>query len=115
MTEPFRLRVAYAVVGLGAWVALRLFGLRRAVVRDNLRRSFPDWTPAQLRAVEREFARRQGEIAAEVLYARRIGADELRKRVTIVNPEVLAGAGHPRPMMLLGAHLCNFEWMVQRF
>jgi len=44
------------------------------VVRDNLRRSFPDWTPAQLRAVEREFARRQGEIAAEVLYASRIGA-----------------------------------------
>jgi len=115
MTEPFRLRVAYAVVGLGAWIALRLFGLRRAVVRENLRRSFPDWTSAQLRAVEREFARRQGEIAAEVLYASRIGADELRQRVTITNPEVLAGAGHPRPVMLLGAHLCNFEWMVQRF
>jgi len=114
MTEPFLLRFAYAVVGLGAWVALRLFGLRRSVVRENLRRSFPGWTPAQLRAVEREFARRQGEIAAEVLYASRIGADELRKRVTIANPEALAGAGHPRPMMLLGAHQCNFEWMVQR-
>ena len=114
MTEPLRLRLAYAVVGLGAWVALRLLGLRRSVVRDNLRRSFPDWTPAQLRAVEREFARRQGEIAAEVLYASRIGPDDLRERVTIVNPEALAGAGHPRPLILLGAHQCNFEWAMQR-
>jgi len=114
MTDGLVLRAAYLGCGLAAWIALRLFGLRRAVVRDNLRRSFPEWTPARIRAVEREFARRQGEIAAEVLCSGRISADELRSRVTIVNPEALAAAGQPRPMLLLGAHLCNFEWMVQR-
>jgi KDO2-lipid IV(A) lauroyltransferase len=103
------------VAGFVAWLALRVFGLRRSVVRDNLRRSFPDWTPERLRAVEREFARRQGETAAEVLWSGRISGDELRCRVTITNPELLATAGQPRPMLLLGAHQCNFEWMVQRF
>ena len=115
MTDGVLLRACYAVTGLGAWLGLRVLGLRRSVVRDNLRRSFPDWTPAQLRAVESEFARRQGEIAAEVLYSGRLSADELRDRVTITNPQLLAAAGKPRPMLLLGAHQCNFEWMVQRF
>jgi KDO2-lipid IV(A) lauroyltransferase len=114
MADGFVLRVAYIACGAAAWITLRLFGLRRSVVRENLRRSFPDWTPARLRAVEREFARRQGEIAAEVLCSGRISADELHDRVKIVNPEALAAAGQPRPMLLLGAHQCNFEWMVQR-
>lgn len=114
MVDRLLLRAAYLACGAAAWVALRLFGLRRSVVRDNLRRSFPDWVPAQLRAVEREFARRQGEIAAEVLCSGRIDAGGLRERVRIANPEVLAVAGQPRPMLLMGAHQCNFEWMVQR-
>jgi KDO2-lipid IV(A) lauroyltransferase len=115
MTDGVLLRACYAVTGLGAWLGLRVLGLRRSVVRDNLRRSFPDWTLERLRGVEREFARRQGEIAAEVLYSGRLSADELRDRVTITNPQLLAAAGKPRPMLLLGAHQCNFEWMVQRF
>jgi len=114
MSDRLSLRLGYAVLGFGAWFALRVFGLRRRVVRENLRRSFPDWSPAELRAVEREFARRQGEAAAEVLYSNRIGADELRERVTLTNPAVLAAAGSPRPLILVGAHHCNAEWMLQR-
>jgi KDO2-lipid IV(A) lauroyltransferase len=114
MTDGVLLRTCYAVTGFGAWLGLRVLGLRRSVVRDNLRRSFPDWTPERLREVEREFVRRQGEIAAEVLYSSRLSADELRDRMTITNPQLLAAAGRPRPMLLLGAHQCNFEWMVQR-
>lgn len=114
MTDRLVLRAGYAVLGLGAWIALRLVGIRRGVVRENLRNSFPDWSGDRLRAVEREFVRRQGEAAAEVLCSNRIDADELRQRVTITNPEVLAAAGAPRPLILVGAHHCNAEWMTQR-
>ena len=114
MADGLRLRVAYLLLGLAAWLAFRVAGLRRSVVRGNLARSFPDWSRERLRAVEREFARRQGEVAAEVLCARHIGADELRERVRFTNPEVLAAAGQPRPMILVGAHHCNAEWMLLR-
>ena len=114
MTERLPLRLGYALAGLGAWLAFRVLRLRLRVVRENLRRSFPDRSREQLRAIEREFVRRQGEVAAEVLYATRIAADELRGRVTITNPEALAAAGAPRPIILVGAHHCNAEWMVQR-
>jgi KDO2-lipid IV(A) lauroyltransferase len=114
MTDSLLMRTAYLCCGVAAWLALRVLGLRRAVVRANLRSSFPDSPPQELRRIEREFGRRQGEIAAEVLCAGRIDADELRQRVVITNPELLTAAGQPRPMVLLGAHQCNFEWMVQR-
>lgn len=114
MTDRLVLRAGYVVMGLGAWIVLRLFGLRRSVVRGNLERSFPDWPRARLRAVEREFVRRQGEAAAEVLCTHRIGADELRERVALRNPQVLTAAGAPRPLIVVGAHHCNAEWMVQR-
>jgi KDO2-lipid IV(A) lauroyltransferase len=84
------------------------------VVRDNLQRSFPEWSAAQQRAARREFARRQGELAAEVFYAEQIDAAELRARVSLVNPQVVASAAPPRPVVLVGAHHGNFEWMLLR-
>jgi KDO2-lipid IV(A) lauroyltransferase len=114
MSDGLFLRACYLVVGFGAWLALRVFGLRRGVIRGNLEQSFPEWSAAQRRAVQREFARRQGEIAAEAFYGSRIAGEELRARVTLANPEVLAAAGSPRPLILVGAHHCNHEWMLQR-
>jgi KDO2-lipid IV(A) lauroyltransferase len=114
MTDSLRLRAGYIVFGVAAWVAFRLLGLRRSVVRGNLARSFPDWSRQQIRDVEREFVRRQGEVAAEVLCSKHIGADELRERVVMTNPELLPPAGAQRPIILVGAHHCNSEWMLQR-
>lgn len=114
MSDRLLLRLCYAVCGLAAWLAFRVLRLRLRVVRENLRRSFPDRSAEQLRAIEREFVRRQGEVAAEVLYSTHIDAGELGERVTITNPQVLASAGAPRPMILVGAHHCNAEWMVLR-
>jgi KDO2-lipid IV(A) lauroyltransferase len=114
MTDGPRLRVYYGVARVVTWIAHHLLGFRRGVIRGNLSRSFPNLPVTRLREIEREFIRRQGELAAEVLYAARISADELRERVTLANPEVLAGAAAPRPLILVGAHHGNFEWMLQR-
>jgi KDO2-lipid IV(A) lauroyltransferase len=114
MTDGLRLRLHYRLAGTLAWLAYSVLGLRRSVVRDNLTRSFPDWSAAQQRAARREFVRRQGELAAEVFYAGHIDAAELRARVTVLNPQVVAAAAPPRPLILVGAHHGNFEWMLLR-
>jgi len=114
MSDGLRLRAYYVIAGVVAWIAHRLLGFRRSVIRGNLSRSFPELPVARLREIEREFIRRQGELAAEVLYASRIGPDELRERVTLANPDLLASAAAPRPLILVGAHHGNFEWMLQR-
>ena len=114
MADGWLLRSYYAMAGLVAWIAYRLLGLRREVIRGNLSRSFPEAGPDAIRDTEREFVRRQGEVVAEALYARRIPEAELRARVSIVNPALIAGAAPPRPLILVGAHHGNFEWMLLR-
>jgi Kdo2-lipid IVA lauroyltransferase/acyltransferase len=112
--DPWRLRVYYALGGLLLWLAYGVLGLRRKVIRDNLRRSFPDLNPRALGRLRGEFRRRQAEILAETLYAATIDPDELRRRVRIVNPALLEEAGPPRPLVLATGHQCNFEWQLLR-
>ena len=114
MNEGLRLRLLYVAMGATAWMAYRLLGLRRTVIRDNLARSFPQASAAERRSVAREFSRRQGELAAEVFHAARIGEAELRERVGIADAGMLAPADGARPLILVGAHHCNFEWALQR-
>ncbi|HVN43589.1 MAG TPA: hypothetical protein VMT50_12465, partial [Steroidobacteraceae bacterium] len=109
-----RLRCYYALCRVLAWALIGLGGYRRSVMRVNLERSFPQSTVAQRRAIEREYIRRQSEVFAELLYGFTIGEGELRARVEISNPELLAEAQPPRPLILAGAHHGNWEWMLLR-
>jgi KDO2-lipid IV(A) lauroyltransferase len=111
---PFSLRLLYALAAATAWIAFRVFGLRRDVIRGNLERSFPEWTHEQRRAVEREFVRRQGEFLAELLYTPRLDAESMRSRVLLANGEALRTATPSRPAIVIGAHHCNSEWGMQR-
>lgn len=114
VTDRRALRLLYALAGAATWFAYRLLGLRRSVIRGNLARSFPQWPRERLRSVEREFVRRQGEFMAELIYTPRIGADEMRARVVLANPHLLAAGEPGRPLVLVGAHHCNSEWVMQR-
>lgn len=114
MNDSPALRLSYALARAAFLVAFSLFGVRRGVIRGNLERSFPELTPAARRALRRDFLRRQAELAAEVMYAARIGPEELRARVSIANPDLLRGAAPPRPLILAGSHLGNFEWVQLR-
>jgi KDO2-lipid IV(A) lauroyltransferase len=114
MAQSMRLRSYYALTrGLFA-AGFGLAGLRRDVIRGNLERSFPELDRAQRREIEREFVRRQSELAAEVLYAFSMSADELRERVHFLNPEILMSAAPPRPLIMAAAHYSNFEWLFLR-
>jgi KDO2-lipid IV(A) lauroyltransferase len=112
--EPVRLRLYYALSRGLFWFAYRVIGLRRAVIADNLRRSFPELDEAASSRLRREFIRRQSEIFAEIVYGSRIEADELLRRVRIVHTALLAEAASPRPLILAAGHQCNFEWMLLR-
>ena len=114
MNDGLGLRVGYVLSRSVFFMLFSLLGLRRSVIRDNLARSFPELAPAARRKLRREFLRRQSELAAEVLLAPRLEAAELRERVTLANPEVLASAAPPRPLILAGSHLGNFEWAQLR-
>jgi KDO2-lipid IV(A) lauroyltransferase len=117
LQEPFALRWRYRVAAALFFVAYRLLGLRRGVIRGNLARSFPQHDAAARARIAHEFVWRQSQVFAEVDYARRITADELRARVRLVDRHgVLAAQAEERAelVVLVAGHQCNFEWLLLR-
>lgn len=57
-------------------------GYRRSVVRDNLKRSFPERSEQERRLIERRFYRHLAEIFIDTISMTVISEEELRKRIT---------------------------------
>ena len=104
----------YAVFAFAAWL-LRIIGWRQDLVTGTLDRCLPDLPPSERVRIQRRFYQYLGELTAEVLYANRISRADLEQRMHIENPEVVRQAlQQGRHVMLLAAHHCNWEWLLQR-
>ncbi|MGH8150111.1 MAG: lysophospholipid acyltransferase family protein [Steroidobacteraceae bacterium] len=96
-----------------AWIARRVLRYRLKVVRSNVAGAFAALAPRQRRRIERQYYRRLGELAVEVVKSAAMPADELNRRITLHGLEVLRtelDAG--RSVLVLAAHQCNWEWLL---
>jgi Kdo2-lipid IVA lauroyltransferase/acyltransferase len=102
------------LVGVGRFLGWLLWTLhvRRAVIMDNLRLAFPEWTEAQRRDVGRRTFVNIGQMALEFLLVTRLDRAELEK-MYVYDPDVgqvaLAAMKSGRPMVVCTAHFGNFE------
>ena len=107
------LRALYGFAGFLGWLAFRVFPYRERVVRENLIRAFPDFDEARLRSVIRGYYLGFAQMLVEVIKGVTLPADEIRRRVRIVNLEAartLLEQG--QSVLLVAAHQCNWEWML---
>jgi Kdo2-lipid IVA lauroyltransferase/acyltransferase len=106
--------VLYALTGALVWLLRYVLRYRVRLARSNLLRCFPACSKAEIDAMIRVYYRHLGEVAAEFLKMPAIPAEEMRIRTRFTNAELLAAetdAG--RSVLLLGAHLANWEWSLQ--
>ncbi len=83
---------------------------RRKVVEDNLRKAFPEKNNAELKRIRKQFYRYLADFIVETIKAITISEQELKRRVTLTNPELIRDyyrAG--RKVITVGAHYCNWE------
>jgi lauroyl/myristoyl acyltransferase len=73
-----------------ALLGLVLWGLRRRVIRGNLRAAFPGRDEAWVRRIGRLSCRRAAEMGLYAIVSPRLTADEVRGRIAI-HPDVLTG------------------------
>jgi KDO2-lipid IV(A) lauroyltransferase len=105
--------VWYPLASLMAFCAWRLIPYRRHVVEANLKASFPEWDDATRERVIRDYYRGFADMLVEVMHSLRLTPDELARRVTLANPEVVrAEVARGKPVLLVAAHQCNWEWML---
>jgi KDO2-lipid IV(A) lauroyltransferase len=102
---------------LGGGVSLLLRYVLRGrvrVARSNLRGCFPTLSAAQIESILNRYYRRLGEIAVECVKVADLSAEQMRRRVRFPNLELVRAeldAGHS--VILLAAHLGNWEWQLQ--
>ena len=113
MFSRIPLFVWYPLASLMAFCAWRLIPYRRHVVEANLKASFPEWDDATREGVIRDYYRGFADMLVEVMHSLRLTPAELARRVTLANPEVVrAEVARGKPVLLVAAHQCNWEWML---
>jgi KDO2-lipid IV(A) lauroyltransferase len=86
---------------------------RRDVAARNIDRSFPEKSPAERAVILKQSYRNMSEVFVELLWGWRASAEDLKARMVIENPELVAGfIAENRSSILLTAHVCNWEWLL---
>jgi len=107
------LRVLYGFASVLGWLAYRVFPYRERMVRESLARAFPDFDEPQLRSVMRGYYLGFAQMLVEIIKSAALSAQQIRRRVRIVNleaPRALLEQG--QSVLLVAAHQCNWEWML---
>ena len=107
------LSALYGLASVAGWLTFRFFPYRKHVVRENLTKAFPAFDEPQLRKVTHDYYLGFAQMLMEIIKSVSMPADELRRRVRIVNveaPRVLLARGES--VLLVAAHQCNWEWML---
>lgn len=108
---PFRM--LYALSDFLRFWLYHVVGYRKKVVRTNLRNSFPDKTPGELKAIERKFYRYLCDYMLEDVKMLRMSKEELIRRMTYYNKEQYLGMIEKHGgIVLLIPHYANFEWIT---
>ena len=105
------LRIFYILSDLLFFGIYYLVGYRRKVVLENLRNSFPDKTPQEIKSIEKKFYINFCDYIVETIRSFTISSTELRVRVQHINQDVFHEAkSEGKNVILLAGHVFNWEW-----
>ena len=109
--QLFPLRFHYVLSDLIFLLVYHVVRYRRKVVYTNLRNSFPEKTKKEISQIARKFYHQFCDSFIETLYFDRISEKEIKKRLTLLNQEILEKfLAEGRPVILALGHYNNWEW-----
>jgi KDO2-lipid IV(A) lauroyltransferase len=92
-------------------ILYRVMGYRTAVVRSNLKGSFPDVSDGELRVLERKFYVHLCDLLVESIRLFSYSKAEAEERYQLKNPEIFEPyRNHPKGVVLVSSHMNNWEW-----
>ncbi|MDH6341991.1 KDO2-lipid IV(A) lauroyltransferase [Parabacteroides sp. PFB2-12] len=94
------------------FLAYRVVGYRKKVVRRNMAHAFPEKSKSELRQLEKEFYHHFCDYIVETMKLAHISSEELLRHAYMRNPELvdqLVEEGHTCVIFVMG-HYGNWEW-----
>lgn len=108
---PFK--VLYMLSDLNYWLMYYVGKYRRKVVRENLKKSFPDKSDAERLQIERKFYRYLSDYMLEDLKMLHMSAEDLYRRMTYKNTEqYLELTEKYGGIIVMIPHYANYEWLI---
>jgi len=93
--------------------AFRIIRYRRKVVFENLRKSFPDRSEKEIKAIAKDFYKNLSDIIVETAKELTISEEELAKRVIFRNTEELEDyLENNQSVLMVTIHQGNWEWLL---
>jgi len=107
------LPLLYALGNFAYFVAFHVLRWHRDLAARNLANAFPEKSAEEQAAILRQSFVNLGQTLAETFWGYGASADDLAKRVAIENRDLIARfVAEKRPVVLLTAHVCNWEWLL---
>ena len=108
--------ILYLISDITYLIMFKLIGYRKKVVLNNLKNSFPKKSKKDIKKLMSNFYRHLCDIILESLKGFTISEKELKKRMTIKNPEFSNSfAEKGQSIIFIGGHYNNWEICAQAF
>lgn len=105
--------VLFAISRFVSFVMYRVVRYRLKVVRDNLKRIFPEKDERELRTMEYKFYRHFSDYFFETLKLLTLTKEQLNERIVLKNPdEINQFLDHGQSVFLYAAHFGNWDWVA---
>jgi Kdo2-lipid IVA lauroyltransferase/acyltransferase len=107
------LPVLYALGSFAYFVAFHVLRWHRELAVRNLANAFPEKSAAERAVILKQSYVNLGQILAETFWGFGASGDALAERVAIENHGLITRfVQEKRPVVLLTAHVCNWEWLL---
>ena len=107
------LAIHYIISDFFFIVSFYVVRYRRNLVKENLRKSFPEKGEKELKKIEKEFYKNLCDYAVETLKLVTMSKEELSLRMDFKNPEVIEQfRAANQSVLFLASHQFNWEWLM---
>lgn len=107
------LGLLYGLSTLLYLLAYRVLGYRKAVVRDNITRCFPEKSESERLSIEKGFYRHLADVVVESIKGLSLSPREMEARFTMENGEETYAQLKPgQSLLAMTAHQGNWEWLL---
>ncbi len=105
--------ILYAIMDIFYLLLISIVPYRKKVIIQNIERSFPNKTKSEKAKIKRQFYRHLTQLLAESVKGLSISENELKRRITVKNPEVMDDLyANGKNVLLVSGHYNNWEWVI---
>ncbi len=108
--------VLYGLSDFFCFVMKHLVRYRKAIIYDNLKRSFPEFSDKDIKKLTHTYYKHMADLVLEVMKTPGLPAAEIKSRFHFKNPELLHKIHKSgKSLIVLTGHLGNWEWLGPGF